>query len=171
MAVDWEKVVGYQLLDPTGKVGDGMKMVERYLPFVGRQQDFAFQAWRAKRHEEALIELHFMLVAIDRVRDGLTLADVVIGSDLTEHLASRDYRVYQDARNHFEHIDDRVHLSKRNAPRPTLRDGVMRTVHYGLDAETEHFVFGDQRVDISRRTIVDFEAYVAVAKGIVDGRL
>ena len=112
-----------------------------------------------------------MLIAVDRVRDGLSLAAAVVGEDLQRYLGSRDFGAYQDARNHFEHIDDRVHISKRNAPKPTLKDGVMRTVHYGLDAETQEFVFGDRRIDISRRFVDEFENYVGLAKGIVDGQI
>ena len=56
MSIEWEKVAGYQFLDPSGKVGDGMKIVERYLPFVGRQQDFALQGWRARKFDLAIVD-------------------------------------------------------------------------------------------------------------------
>ncbi|WP_189402118.1 hypothetical protein, partial [Mesorhizobium sp. M2E.F.Ca.ET.154.01.1.1] len=110
-----EKLFAYLTADPTGQLHDGLGLVDKYLEAVERQHALIFDAWRQKRYKRALVELHFFLIAIDRVKDGIVLASNVLGAEMVRHVGTLDLSGYKRARDHFEHIEDRLYGSRKNA--------------------------------------------------------
>ncbi|PBB79127.1 hypothetical protein CK218_20145 [Mesorhizobium sp. WSM3879] len=80
MDAETEKLFAHLTADPTGQLHDGLRLVDKYLEAVQRQHALIFEAWRQKRYERALVELHFFLIAIDRVKDGIVLASSALGT-------------------------------------------------------------------------------------------
>eukprot|EP01035_Chromulina_nebulosa_P034918 gene34918-46908_t len=140
----------------------GLRIVERYQPAVGRQHGLVLDRWKAKDHNRALAELHFMLIAMDAVYRGLKLTAGIAKGEAAAQVKSVDWAVYNDARNHFEHVDDRLYGSKKNAPEPIVdKQGNNRTIEFGLKAgPPQRFEFGTKSIDISESFLARQQEYV-----------
>lgn len=149
--------------DRTGKLFASLELVEKYKPFIPVQHSRLMAAWREKRHSGALVELHFMLIATMRVRDGFRLAAPIVPG-LGDHLGTIDLAPYKRARDHFEHIDDRLYGSRRGALKAI--DG--RTRHYGLLAASVEFGWSDEKIDISDGFLTTIITYFDEADAIID---
>jgi hypothetical protein len=154
-------------LDPTGRVHHGLELVAKYRLAVERQNRLVFDAWTQKDFPRALVELHYFLVAVDRVNDGLKLIADTLEGDVADFIRSKDFGDYRDARNHFEHLDDRPFGTKKNAPQPITENGTTRNIHYGLQAAAKRFNWGAKSIDISKEFVCDFLSYVAKAERMI----
>ncbi|AZO15451.1 hypothetical protein EJ069_12405 [Mesorhizobium sp. M2A.F.Ca.ET.043.05.1.1] len=163
-----EQLLAYLTADPTGQLHDGLGLVDRYLEAVERQHALMFDAWRQKRYKRALVELHFFLIAIDRVKDGIVLASNVLGTEMASHVGALDLSAYKRARDHFEHIEDRLYGSRKNALKKIEEAGNERTIHYGLSAEDKSFRWSDQKIDVSEEFLSSFLSWAAEAKAIAN---
>jgi hypothetical protein len=152
--------------DPSGRAPHGHELMLKYRGAIARQHGRLFEAWQAGLFTDALTELHFFLISIDRVHDGLTLAAQALGDPLAAHVATRDMSDYRDARNHFEHLDDRLFGTKRKSPRPITENGATRTVHFGLKAG-RYFEWGDKRIDLSTNFLRSYTAYLEHAENLM----
>ncbi|PIR00082.1 MAG: hypothetical protein COV66_08260 [Nitrospinae bacterium CG11_big_fil_rev_8_21_14_0_20_45_15] len=134
----------------------------RYRNSAELQHSRFIQAWRQSNYPQVLIELHFLLVSINLVCNNMKVLSRLIGGDAITHEGSIDYSLYRDARNHFEHLDDRLFGSKRNAPEPVFDGANPRTIHYGLNVRggKRIFSFGAKEIDVSEKFIKDFLEYV-----------
>ncbi|PBB27583.1 hypothetical protein CK228_01890 [Mesorhizobium sp. WSM4312] len=161
----------YMRKDHTGQLHNGIVLVERYLDAAVRQHALMMEAWQAKQPRRALVELHFFLISVDRVKDGIALAAKVLGNKMANHLSALDLTFYKQARDHFEHIDDRLYLSRKNAPKPIEENGFVRTIHFGLSSKDMTFRWSDQRIDISGQFLDVFVAWAKEACAIADQSL
>ena len=152
-------------LDPAGQAFQGMGIVQRYCKVVGRQQQLIFST---RDYDIALANLHFFLIAIDRVADGLAEVGKALGGDIELLVASRNFDDYRDARNHFEHLEDRLFGTKRNAPQPITENGATRTVHFGLYPSAKQFRWGAKIVDISDTVVIDLLAHVRSVVALIE---
>ena len=144
-----------------------MAIALRYRAFVARQHASLLDAWTSKDYPRALVELHFALTALNRTCDGLYLADQGLCGLISGHLATVDWALHRDAQNHFEHIDDRIYGSRRNAPHPIDELGAIQTIHFGL-RESMEFVWSNHRIDVSTEMVKRFDSYVETAINMVD---
>lgn len=158
----------YLTADPTGQLHDGLGLVNKYLEAAQRQHALIFDAWRQKRYERALVELHFFLIAVDRVKDGIALASKTLDAEMAGHLAALDLSGYKRARDHFEHIEDRLYGSRKNALKKIQENGSERTIHYGLSAKDKTFRWSDQTIDISDAFLERFLSWATEAVAIAD---
>ncbi|PBB35351.1 hypothetical protein [Mesorhizobium sp. WSM3868] len=168
MDAETEKLFAHLTADPTGQLHDGLRLVDKYLEAVQRQHALIFEAWRQKRYERALVELHFFLIAIDRVKDGIVLASSALGTEMADHWGAWDLSGYKRARDHFEHIEDRLYGSRKNALKRNQEYGTERTIHYGLSAGDKSFRWSDQKIDISEGFLTRFLSWATEAKAIAD---
>ncbi|RUW22095.1 hypothetical protein [Mesorhizobium sp. M1E.F.Ca.ET.041.01.1.1] len=146
--------------DPTGKLAHGIELIEKYREALYRQHGLIFDAWRAKDFTQALAQLHFFLISLDRMNDGLAMVAEKVGGAVAAFIATRNFEDYTDARNHFEHLDDRLFGTKRNAPEPITENGATRLLHYGLSGN-QQFAWGKKRIDISDKFLAEYQRYVA----------
>ena len=149
--------------DPTGKLDHGIDLIEKYREALSREHGLIFAAWRAKDFIQALAQLHFFLISLDRMNDGLTIVAERLGGDVAKFVATINFEDYKDARNHFEHLDDRLFGTKRNAPESITEGDVTRRVHYGLSGKDQQFAWGKKSVDISEKFLAMYLGYVAKA--------
>ncbi|PBB21647.1 hypothetical protein [Mesorhizobium sp. WSM4313] len=147
--------------DPSGKLDHGIELIEKYREALSRQHDLIFAAWRAKDFPQALAQLHFFFISLDRMNDGLAIVAEMLGGDVAAFAATRNFEDYKDARNHFEHLDDRLFGAGRYAPEPVTEGSSTRLVHYGLSGKDKQFAWGKKRVDISDEFLAEYLAYVA----------
>jgi len=147
-------------IDPTGAVFDGVGWIARYREAAMRQHALFIDAWRQKNHERALVELHFFLISICIVLSGMSLIGDALGDEIDTYVASKSYEDYRDARNHFEHIDDRLYGTGRNAPDPVYDSANPRTIHFGLVGSPPTFRFGAESIDVSDNFLAEFIGFV-----------
>lgn len=166
MNKETENLFAYLTADPTGQLYEGLGLVEKYLEAVERQHALILDAWRQKRHERALVELHFFLIAIDRVKDGFVLACHVLGADMASYMEGLDLSGYKRARDHFEHIEDKLYGSRRNALKKIEEAGNERTIHYGLSGGDKSFRWSNEKIDISEGFLNKFLAWATEGKAI-----
>lgn len=136
--------------DPTGELDHGIDLIEKYREALSRQHGLIFVAWGAKDFTQALAQLHFFLISLDRMNDGLKIVAKKLGGDVATFVATRDFEDHRDARNQFEHLDDRLYVSKRHAPEPITENGATRLVHYRLSGKDRR-LSGARRAWISLR--------------------
>jgi hypothetical protein len=144
--------------DPTGSLSHGIELVRKYRSALIRQHGLIFAAWRRKEFERTVIETHFFLVALDRMNDGLALISKALGGAVKTAVDAKNFGEYRDARNHFEHLDDRLFGTKRNTPATLTENGATRTIHFGLYKD-QTFGWGAKRIDISGAFLSDFLGY------------
>ncbi|MCA1493671.1 hypothetical protein I6F11_22445 [Ensifer sp. NBAIM29] len=107
-----------------------------------------------------MVELHFFLTAACRIVAFMKLAAERMGGEVKSHIDSGDFSMMKKARDHFEHIDDRLYVTGKNRPRPITEGGAPRTVHFGLRAADQHFMFGDKALDVSPTFLAEFLSFV-----------
>lgn len=151
---------GFQKVDPSGAAGVVSRWVPRYRTASERRHAAFMAHWRAKDHDAALVELHFFLTAACRIVAFMKMAADRMGGEVRSHVDSRDYSLMKDARNHFEHLEDRLYGSGKNRPLPITEGGATRTVHFGLRAADQHFTFGDKALDVSPTFLAEFLSFV-----------
>lgn len=151
---------GFVTVDPTGAAADVSRWVPRYRTAAERRHAAFMSHWSAKEHDAALVELHFFLTAACRIAAFMKMAADRMGGEVKSHVDSRDFSLMKDARNHFEHIEDRLYGSKKNYLLPTTEGGGTRTVHFGLRGSDQHFTFGNKALDVSTTFLTDFLSFV-----------
>lgn len=165
-------------IDPSGRVQHGMAYAYQYLPAVRRQRTLVTESLANKHLERALVELHFMLIAVDRIKDGLQLAAQGLGEGLTLHFQSLDLAAHKRARDHFEHIEDRLFGTKKNTPKHVVDGDATKLIHYGFtDGSSSEFSWGgeffrwsDQQIDVSSNFVSRMETWTAEAWQIVQSK-
>ncbi|MCK3776686.1 hypothetical protein MZK49_08065 [Ensifer sesbaniae] len=149
-----------QTVDPSGAVADAERWIPRYRPATAERHAAFMDRWSAGEHDAALVELHFFLTAACRIVAFMKMAADRMGGEVKSHVDSRDFILMKDARNHFEHIEDRLYGSGKNRPLPTTEGGATRTVHFGFRAADQHFLFGDEALDVSPTFLHEFLSFV-----------
>ncbi|MFA1623675.1 hypothetical protein ACDY96_12850 [Rhizobium mongolense] len=124
--------------------------------------------WRAGEHDAAMVELHFFLTAACRIVAFMKMAAEHMGGEAKAHIDSRDSSMMKRARDHFEHIEDRLYGTGKNRPRPITEGGATHTVHFGLRAADQHFTFGDKALDVSPTFLAEFLSFVDRFLELVD---
>ncbi|WP_349434293.1 hypothetical protein [Pararhizobium sp. A13] len=148
------------MVDPSGAVADAFRWVPRYR-VATKQRHAAFMShWSAGEHDAALVELHFFLTAACRIVAFMKMASDRMGGEVKSHVESRDFISMKDARNHFEHIEDRLYGSGKNRPLPITDGGAVHTVHFGLRGADQRFLFGDKALDVSPTFLAEFLSFV-----------
>lgn len=154
------RFAGLVTVDPSGAVADAVKWIPRYRP-AAEQRHAAFMAhWRAGEFDSALVELHFCLTAACRIVAFIKMAAERIGGEAKSYVEARDFSMMKKARDHFEHIDDRLYGTGKNRPRPIAEGGGARIVHFGLRAADQHLTFGDKALDASSTFLAEFLSFV-----------
>ncbi len=91
---------------------------------------------------------------------------------MASYVSGLNYGSYNDARNHFEHLEDRVYGTRKNAPVAISENGASRTVHVGLNPSDQTFNFSDRKIDISQRLVdrffADIDGFCQKANEIVE---
>ncbi|WP_085034896.1 hypothetical protein [Ensifer aridi] len=157
-----------QAIDPSGAVADASRWVARYRGATEQRHAAFMSHWRAGEHDAALVELHFCLTAACRIVAFMKVAADRMGGEAKSHVDSRDFSLMKDARNHFEHIEDRLYGSEKNRPLAITESGVTRTVHLGLRGSDQHFTFGDKALDVSPAFVTEFLSFVDRFLELVD---
>lgn len=160
MTIDPNTALNLLTIDPTGAVFDGAGWIAKYREAALRQHALFFDAWVKGDHERALVELHFLLTSVCGVLRNMKLIGTVLGKDINTYVNGQNYEDYWDARHHFEHIEDRVHGSRRNAPQPVFDGANSRTIHFGLDGSRQVFRFGAKSIDVSDGFLDEFIGFV-----------
>ena len=137
-----------------------LKWIKRYNEAAKRQHTLFFEAWEANEHELALTELHFCLTSVCFVLRAMEKVGDMMGGEVAAYIGKENFEDYFDARNHFEHIEDRLHGSQRNRPQPISENGHTRTIHFGLDASNMTFQFGEKSIDVSDRLLSKFAEFI-----------
>jgi hypothetical protein len=163
------------MIDQTGASAGALKWMPRYRKLAVRQHEFFMSAWREKCYADALVELHLFITCVDRALEWMIRSAKAIGSPITDLMNSLDVSDLQDARNHFEHLDDRLFGSKMNAPKPVQEAGAgAHIIHVGLRAADQHLFYGDRDVDVSENFLRAFvslaERYEAEFDALVEKR-
>jgi len=153
--------------DPSGELAHGLDLVSKYRGAIDRQHSRMMDAWMAKDHTTALVELHFLLIAMNRINDGLGIVARIKGGETSDHILSQEFGDYRDARNHFEHLNDRLYGSKKNAPQPIVENGTSHTPHFGLRLKEMQFYWGTKTIDISKEFFASYLNYVDCAEHLV----
>ena len=153
--------------DPTGRAAHALELVRKYRGSVRSQHKLIFERWGARDFHSDLLHTHYLLIGIDRTQDGLELASAALGGTLSDFLPNVDLSDYRDARNHFEHLEDRLFGTKRNAPQSITEGGATRTVHFGLKANPPRFEWGSRQIDISEQFVSMYENYVEAAEALI----
>src|SRR5262245_50108980 len=108
------RFAGRSAVDPSGAVADAVRWIPRYRPAV-EQRHAAFVAhWRAGQADAALVELHFCLTAACRVVAFMKMAAERLGGEAKSYGDAQDFSMIKRARDHFEHIDDRLYGTRKN---------------------------------------------------------
>lgn len=132
-----------------------MGLIDSYRAASIQQHPRIFYAWGNKDYKQALCELHFYLIAINRVLYAWRMSATSIeNEELKTFVANANSLLenYKDARDHFEHSEDRMHGSGRNAPEPIIgENGNPRTIGFGLEGPEEEavFKFGKKSISIN----------------------
>ena len=134
--------------------------IARYREAAVKQHNRFFQAWQKKEHEIALVELHFFLNCLVCILDFMRIIGNSIGDEVKAYVDSDTFPDHRDARNHFEHIEDRLYGSKRNAPKEVFDEANPRTIHFGLKGSEQTFQFGDQSIDVSKAFLKKFLEFI-----------
>jgi hypothetical protein len=145
-----------------------LRTIGRYQPAVARQHGLVTEQWKLRDHSRALVELHFMLIAMDSVWRGLNLLAKAVHGPFEGAVLRVDWSGYNDARNYFEHADDRIHGTRRNAPESTVEGGGSHTVEYSLKkGPPPKFTYGMKSIDISEDFLANYTRYVDGAMGLL----
>lgn len=131
------------------------RTIESYVNAIPVQHGRVFEAWRMGDFHALKFETHFLLTAICVIdRQIIQMRPVTERLGLTKV----ETQPYVDARNHFEHLEDRLFGNSKRArnhrPKRTQADGGnLKTVHYGFDPNGPSLKFGDRSVEISKVAI------------------
>ncbi|OCP03940.1 MULTISPECIES: hypothetical protein [unclassified Ensifer] len=126
------RFAGLLAVDPSGAVAEAVRWIPRYRPAVEQRHAAIMSHWMAGEHDAALVELHFCMTAASRIVAFINVTAKHIEGEVKTHVSSRDFCLLVDARNHFEHAEDRLYGSGRNRPQPITEGGVARTVHFSI---------------------------------------
>jgi hypothetical protein len=138
-------------LDGNGSVVFAAEQISRYRRAAIRQHGRYFDENIGP--EDALVELHFLFSSIHRIQDSFKIIYKYIGNEGRNYCDLIPFSIYEEARHHFEHIDDRVYGEKsgdrKRAPKSVSEGDGDRIVHFGMRKKRTVFYWSDLSIDLS----------------------
>jgi len=162
------RLLGFSTADPTGVADQVSRWVPRYREAAAKRHGEFISAWKSGYPDQALVELHFFLISVSRIVAFMKMAADRLGGDVKAHVDSRDFAPQKQARDHFEHIEDRLYGGQRSRVLPITEGGSERTVHFGLRSTDQHFTFSDKAIDTSENFLRDFLSFVTRFEALVE---
>jgi hypothetical protein len=156
-----QRFVGFSVADPSGAAQTASEWIPRYREAAVRQHAAFIATWKRKDYTGALVELHFFLTAACKVIAFMRVAADRFGGDVKAHFDNRDFTGIKQARDHFEHIEDRLYGSKKNRLKSIKDKEGERTIHFGLRSADQHLTFSDRDVDVSEKFATEFDQFIA----------